>query len=68
GKFVADTIAALVKKSGIADRVSHRKIVIPGHLAAESGALEDELKGWQVLVGPREGAHIPAYLKNWQAA
>ncbi|MEW6398991.1 MAG: acetyl-CoA decarbonylase/synthase complex subunit gamma [Bacillota bacterium] len=68
GKFVADTIAALVKKSGIADRVSHRRIVIPGHLAAESGALEDELKEWQVLVGPREGAHIPAYLKNWQAA
>jgi len=68
GKFVADTIAALVKKSGIADRVAHRKIIIPGYLAAESGALEDELKGWRVLVGPREGAHIPAYLKNWQVA
>jgi acetyl-CoA decarbonylase/synthase complex subunit gamma len=67
GKFGADNIAALVKKSGIADRISHRKLVIPGYIAAESGGLEEELPGWQILVGPREGAHIPAYLKNWQA-
>jgi len=67
GKFGADNIAALVKKSGIADKVKHRKIVIPGYIASESGGLEEELPGWQVLVGPREGAHIPPYLKNWKA-
>jgi acetyl-CoA decarbonylase/synthase complex subunit gamma len=66
GKFSADNIAALVKKSGIADKIKHRKLIIPGYVAAESGGLEEELPGWQVLVGPREGAHIPAYLKNWQ--
>ncbi|RJO62198.1 MAG: acetyl-CoA decarbonylase/synthase complex subunit gamma [Dehalococcoidia bacterium] len=66
GKFAADNIAALVKKSGIADKVKHRKIVIPGYIASESGGLEEELPGWQVLVGPREGAHIPPYLKNWK--
>jgi acetyl-CoA decarbonylase/synthase complex subunit gamma len=67
GKFGADNIAALVKKSGIADKISHRKLIIPGYIAAESGGLEEELPGWQILVGPREGAHIPAYLKNWHA-
>jgi acetyl-CoA decarbonylase/synthase complex subunit gamma len=66
GKFGADTIAPLVKKSGIADKVKHRKLIIPGYIASESGGLEEELPGWQVMVGPREGAHIPPFLKNWK--
>jgi acetyl-CoA decarbonylase/synthase complex subunit gamma len=66
GKFGADTIAPFVKKCGIEDKIKHHKLVIPGYLAAESGGLEEELPGWEVLVGPREGAHIPAYLKTWQ--
>jgi acetyl-CoA decarbonylase/synthase, CODH/ACS complex subunit gamma len=67
GKFGADNIATMVKKSGIADKVKHRKIIIPGYIASESGGLEEELPGWQVQVGPREGAHIPPFLKNWKA-
>jgi acetyl-CoA decarbonylase/synthase, CODH/ACS complex subunit gamma len=66
GKFGADNIATMVKKSGIADKIKHRKLIIPGYIAMESGGLEEELPGWQMLVGPREGAHIPAYLKTWQ--
>jgi acetyl-CoA decarbonylase/synthase complex subunit gamma len=66
GKFVADAIAPFVKKCGIADMVKHHKLVIPGYAASESGGLEEELPGWEVQVGPREGANIPAYLKSWQ--
>jgi acetyl-CoA decarbonylase/synthase complex subunit gamma len=66
GKFSADTIALLVKKSGIGDKVKHRKLIVPGYIAIESGGLEEELPDWEILVGPREGAHIPAYLKAWQ--
>ena len=66
GKFVADAIAPFVKKCGIGDKIKHHKIVIPGYIAAESGGLEEELQGWQILVGPREAAHIPAYLKGWK--
>ncbi len=67
GKFVADTIAPFIKKCGIADKVGHRKLIIPGYIASESGGLEEELSGWEIMVGPREGAHIPAYLKTWKA-
>jgi acetyl-CoA decarbonylase/synthase complex subunit gamma len=67
GKFGADTIAPFVKKCGIADEIKHRKIIIPGYIAIESGGLEEELPDWEILVGPREGAHIPAYLKTWKA-
>jgi len=66
GKFCADNIALMVKKSGIEDKVRHRKLIIPGYIAIESGALEEELPGWEIIVGPREGAHIPAFLRNWQ--
>jgi len=65
GKFVADALAPFIKKSGIADKVKHHKLVIPGYAAAESGGLEEELPDWEIIVGPREGAHIPAYLKTW---
>jgi len=67
GKFGADTIAPFVKKCGIIDEIKHRKLIIPGYIAIESGGLEEELPDWEILVGPREGAHIPAYLKTWKA-
>lgn len=64
GKFVGDAIGAFVKKSGIADKVKHRRVVIPGAAAAVSGDLEEELgKEWEVKIGPREAAHLSAYLK-----
>ncbi len=66
GKFVADAIGPFVKKSGIEDKIKHHKLVVPGYIAAEQGGLEEELPGWEILVGPREGAHIPAYLKGWK--
>jgi acetyl-CoA decarbonylase/synthase complex subunit gamma len=66
GKFVADAIGPFVKKSGIDEKVKHRKLVIPGYAAAESGGLEEELPGWEILVGPRDGSLIPAYLKTWK--
>ena len=65
GKFSADIIAPFVKKCGIMDKVKHQKLIIPGYAAVESGGLEEELPGWEILVGPREGAHIPAYVKSW---
>jgi acetyl-CoA decarbonylase/synthase complex subunit gamma len=65
-KFVAETIGALVKKIGIVDKVKHRKLIIPGYVASILGELEEELPDWEILLGPREAATIPAYLKQWQ--
>lgn len=66
GKFVADAMGPFVKKSGIEDKIKHRKLIIPGYSAAESGGLEEELPGWEILIGPREGSLIPAFLKEWK--
>lgn len=65
GKFVADAIGGFVKKSGISDRVKHRSLVIPGYSASISGELEEELAGWKITIGPREAAHIPAFMKQY---
>ncbi len=68
GKFSADSIAPFIKKCGIADKVKHRKLIIPGYLASESGGLEEELPDWEILIGPREAAHLTSYLKNtWKS-
>jgi acetyl-CoA decarbonylase/synthase complex subunit gamma len=64
GKFVADLIGPFVKKSGIEDKTKTRKIIIPGAAAIISGDLEEELPDWEIAIGPREGAHIPAYLRQ----
>ena len=67
GKFDADKIATTVKTSGVADKVGHKKLVIPGAVSVLSGELEDELGGWEIIVGPREAVDIPAFMKLWKA-
>lgn len=64
GKFSGDDVGMFVKKSGITDKVKHTELVIPGYAAAIAGDVEEELPGWTITVGPREAAHISAFLKN----
>jgi acetyl-CoA decarbonylase/synthase complex subunit gamma len=67
GKFAGDAVGAFVKKCGIADKVKHRKIIIPGYSASISGEMEEELPGWEIMIGPRDAALIPKFLKdNWK--
>jgi acetyl-CoA decarbonylase/synthase, CODH/ACS complex subunit gamma len=63
GKFAGDDVGVFVKKSGIADKVKNHEVIIPGYAAAIAGDMEEELPGWKVTVGPREAAHLPAFLK-----
>lgn len=64
GKFDAERIAKTVKGSGIADKINHQRVVIPGHVAVLMGELEEELAGWEIKVGPREAVDLPRYLKT----
>ena len=63
GKFGGDDVGEFVKKSGIIDKVKHQELIIPGYAAAIAGDIEEELPGWTITVGPREAAHIAAFLK-----
>jgi acetyl-CoA decarbonylase/synthase complex subunit gamma len=63
GKFGGDDVGLFVKKCGIMDKVKHQELIIPGYAAAIAGDVEEELPGWTITVGPREAAHLPAFLK-----
>jgi acetyl-CoA decarbonylase/synthase complex subunit gamma len=67
GKFDAERIAKAVKSNEMASKLSHKKLIIPGHVSVLLGELEEELPGWEIQVGPREAVDLPAYLKLWSA-
>ncbi len=62
-KFTPDKITDSINKFGVGDAVSHKRLIIPGYVAVMSGDLEEK-SGWQVVVGPKEAAGIPSFLKN----
>lgn len=64
GKFDAERIAKDVKRFSVVDKVHHKQIVLPGHVAVLSGELEEELPNWDVRVGPREAVDLPAFMKQ----
>ena len=45
------------------DKIKEKKMIIPGYVAVMSGDLEEK-SGWKVIVGPKEAAGIPSFLKN----
>jgi len=63
GKFDAERIAKSIRGFGVAEKVGHQRLIIPGQVAVLSGELEEELPGWQIMVGPREAVDIGAFLK-----
>jgi acetyl-CoA decarbonylase/synthase complex subunit gamma len=63
GKFSGDAVGSFVKKCGIADKVAHKKIIIPGYAASISGDMEEELPGWEIIIGPRDASLNPKFLK-----
>ena len=62
-RFSAETIAKALETSAVAEKVDHKRCIIPGGVAAISGKLE-EASGWEVTVGPRESAGIPAFMRT----
>ncbi|MGB9586299.1 MAG: acetyl-CoA decarbonylase/synthase complex subunit gamma, partial [Anaerolineales bacterium] len=64
GKFDADRIAKAVKTTNVSDKLSKRRLVLPGAVAVLSGEVEAELPDWEIRVGPREAVDIPKFYKQ----
>jgi acetyl-CoA decarbonylase/synthase complex subunit gamma len=64
GKFDAERIAKAVKGFNVAEKVSRKLLVLPGHVAVLSGEVESELPGWEIRVGPREAVDLPKFMKS----
>jgi acetyl-CoA decarbonylase/synthase complex subunit gamma len=64
GKFDAEIIAKDAKRFNADEKVTKKRIVLPGHTAVLSGELEEELPDWEVKVGPKEAVDLPAFMKE----
>ncbi|MEE8604600.1 MAG: acetyl-CoA decarbonylase/synthase complex subunit gamma [Candidatus Aminicenantaceae bacterium] len=64
GKFDGEKIAKFIKEIKLEERIKTRKIVIPGFVSQISGDLEENLPGWEVIVGCQEASDIPSFIKN----
>ncbi len=62
-KFTPEKIAESLNKFEATSLVKHKKLIIPGYVAVMSGDLQDQ-SGWNIIVGPKEAAGLPSFLKN----
>lgn len=62
-KFTPEKIASSLNKFEVSQTVKHKNLIIPGYVAVMSGDLEEQ-SGWKIVVGPKEAAGIPSFLKN----
>lgn len=64
GKFTASSIAKFIKESDVGSKTKSRKLIIPGKVAVLKGDLEENLPGWEIVVGTTEAMYIPKFLKE----
>jgi acetyl-CoA decarbonylase/synthase complex subunit gamma len=65
-KISPEKIVAALKDSGVADKVSHRKLIIPGLLPAFRAEIEETSDWKEVIIGPEAASGIPTFFKeNW---
>ncbi|MEE8168488.1 MAG: acetyl-CoA decarbonylase/synthase complex subunit gamma [Candidatus Hydrothermarchaeales archaeon] len=64
-KLTADVVKNVLESSKVAEKVKHKKLIIPGRASRISGEIEDAT-GWEVMVGPIDSARIPKFLdEKW---
>lgn len=64
GKFTASSITKFIKENNIEEKVKTRKLILPGKVAVLKGDLEENLPGWEIIVGTTESMFIPKFLKE----
>ncbi len=62
-KLTGSVVKEAIDSSGVAKKVRHRKLIIPGMAARISGEIED-VTGWKVIVGPVDSSRIPAFIQE----
>ncbi len=66
-KLSAEKVVKALQAQGVAQKVSHRKLIIPGLLPIFRAEIEDTSEWTEVLIGPENASGIPAFLtQNWK--
>ncbi len=65
-KISAEKVVKTLKDQGVAEKVKHRKLIIPGLLPIFRAEIEDTSDWTEVIIGPETAREIPAFLtSNW---
>ena len=66
GQYCGDNAKNLIEETGVAEKVNHRIILLPGLAAPARGDIEEKT-GWTCVVGTRDSSQVGDFLrKNWE--
>lgn len=66
-KLSAEKVVKALDAQKVADKVKHRKLIIPGLLPSFRAEIEDTSDWKEVLIGPEAASGIPAFLaESWK--
>lgn len=65
-KFTANIVSKTIEKLQIRERISTRKIIIPGLLSHMIEELQEAVPDFEFIVGTREASEIREFVKNLQ--
>lgn len=65
-KLTGEIIAKAINTSGLADKISHRNLIIPGFVEVLKEEINLELPDWNVVIGPNEAADLQKFLKTYK--
>jgi len=65
-KLSPEKVVKTLEEQGVADKVKHRKLIIPGLLPSFRAEIEDT-SDWEVVIGPENASGIPSLLsEGWK--
>ena len=66
-KISVEKVVKTLQDQKVLERVSHRRLIIPGLLPIFRAEIEDTSEWKEVIIGPETAREIPAFLnKNWK--
>ena len=67
GQYNGENAKNLIAEKGLADKVNHNAIILPGLAAPARGDIEEKT-GWNCVVGTRDSSQVGDFLKkNWES-
>ncbi len=65
-KISAEKVVKAIQDQKVAEKVKHRKLIIPGLLPIFRAEIEDTSEWKEVIIGPENARTIPAFLTKFQ--
>jgi len=66
-KISPEKVVKTLEEQKVAEKVKHRRLIIPGHLPSFRAEIEDTSVWKEVLIGPENASGIPIFLaKHWR--